>query len=190
MRYATLFLLTVILLTGGCAHYEYDLLQPAKLHAGTKEAASAKIDPLRYDLITVENQLVMMIHNPTEQPIVLQGDKSYVIEPSGRSCYLRGMSIAPGSYAKYIFPPPKPYVQDPGGFRIGVGTNIETAGGFRNGAGMGGGYETGGPQPVRNLDESYYWTWDGEGTVKFHFVFLSNDKDSFTHDLVIQRTKM
>lgn len=180
------------MLLTGCAHYEYDLIQPAdhRLHAGTKNSATTTIEPLRYELITVESNLVMMIHNPTETPITLTPDKSYIVDADGRSRNVRGITIAPGGYAKFIFPPPKPYVRDDSGVHFGFGTNIETAGGFHHGgAGSGVGYETGGPRTVQGLDDNYYWDWDGETVVTFHFVF-SDESKTFTHDLTLQRVKM
>jgi len=179
----------LFLLLTGCAHYEYDLIQPMdqRLHAGTKEFATARIDPLRYELITAENRLVMEIRNPTDQPVALAGDKSYILDGSSRSRSVQGITIAPGSYVKFIFPPPKPYVQDDGGFRVGMG--VETAGGFHDrNVGTGVGYDTGGPRRIGNLDENYYWEWDDEDAVKFHFAYTSDGK-SFAHDLVIKRTK-
>ncbi len=189
MRYTILLL---ALLTG-CTHYEYDLIKPAdnRLHVGTKTSATTTIEPLRYELITVESKLVMMIHNPTDQPITLSPAKSYVLDPNGRSRNVQGITIAPGGYAKFIFPPPKPYVRDDSGVHFGVGTSIETAGGFHHGRGLGTGvgYETGGPRTVQNLDENYYWDWDGGTAVTFHFVFSDGDK-TFTQDLTLQRVKM
>jgi hypothetical protein len=188
MRIATCLLLALLT---GCASYEYDLTQPAgaRVHIGTKDPAVAKIPPLRYELITVDSQLVMMIHNDTDAPITLRGDQSYLLDATGRSRNVRGLTIAPGSYGKFIFPPPKPYVPD-SGIRLGVGTGIETAGGFHHrGVGTGVDYDSGGPRQVQNLDDNYYWDWDDESAVKFHFVFNRSDGTAFTQDLVINRVK-
>ncbi len=187
MRYLPLLLLGLL---AGCAHYEYDLTQPAaqQMHVGSDQSATTTIDPLRYEMITVESKLVMMIHNPTGQPITLDAARSYVLDADGRSRNVAGITVAPGSFAKFIFPPPKPYVRDSGGFVFGSG--IEPAGGFHHSAGIdsGAGYYAGGPREVQNLDDNYYWDWDGETAVKFHFVFSDGSK-SFTHDLTLQRVK-
>lgn len=181
------FLLLAVLMLVGCKSYEYDVIQPQPaLHVGTKQFVSTELSPLRYEMITVEDYLVMQIRNPTDRSVSLLPDKSYIIDQRGQSRSVNGLTIAPGSFIKLIFPPPRPYVRDEGGFRFGVGTGIDTSGGF--GTRLGTGYGGGGTSSVRNLDENYYWPWEGEGTVKFHFVF-SDGKENFDHDLVIERKR-
>src|SRR5687768_7678495 len=91
----------------GCAKYEYDLVQPSEpaAHVGTKDWVTAPMDPLSYRLITVDSHLVMQIHNPTETPVQLLGDRSTLVDPQGESHPLKSQTIAPQSFAKLILPP-------------------------------------------------------------------------------------
>jgi len=129
MRSATALCLLCLLATcaGGCATYEYNLVQPAELarHIGSKADETVTVDPLQYRLRTVDNRLVMRIFNPTEDPIELVGARSTVVDPSGQSHPLRGQTIAPNSFMKLIFPPRRPQVYYPSAgptFGVGVGT--------------------------------------------------------------------
>jgi len=117
MRSALVLCLLCLLATaaGGCATYEYNLVQPADLtrHIGSKGDEVVSVDPLQYRLRAVDNRLVMRIVNPTEDPIELVGPRSTVVDPAGQSHPLRAQTIAPNSFIKLIFPPIRPHVYDP-----------------------------------------------------------------------------
>src|SRR6185437_1879477 len=98
MRLACFFALLALSL-GGCAHYEYDLVQPADLtaHVATKHDTIVHVDPLEYRLRTVDNRLVVQIFNPTDDNIQLIGPRSTVVDPQGQSHPLQGGPIPPHS---------------------------------------------------------------------------------------------
>jgi hypothetical protein len=181
MRYA---LLAILLLATGCAKYEYDLIQPVQQHIGQEPPVTLEQPPIRYEMVTDDSQLVVTMHNLTDTTLTLRQEKSYVIDKQGASRAVRGMAIAPKSYIRQTFPPPRPYVRDDGP-NVGFGFGAYDGGGMATGVGVG--TSTGGGQ-VQNLDENYYWEWDGEGQVRFHLVF-SDDKNTYEHDLVIKRVK-
>src|SRR5688572_26779464 len=108
---------------GGCARYEYDLVEPRELtrHIGGNVDQAVEIDPLTYRLRSVDNRLVIRVYNNTDDSIELLGDKSTVVDPNGQSHPLRSQSIAPRSFMKLILPPPRPQVYDRGGTTFGVG---------------------------------------------------------------------
>jgi hypothetical protein len=185
---------TAIAFAGGCVRYEYDVTRPAELtaHVGTRDDVVLKRDPLEYRLITVENRLVMRVQNDTDDPIQLVGEKSSVVDPKGESHPLRGLTIAPHSNAKLIFPPLRPVVERRGGpsFGIGVGTRI----GYNN------------PRPFRDPwydddyydgprylavieGDAYYWEFDGPGEIRVSLTYQRGEQ-TFNHEFVIRRVKV
>ena len=129
MRFRTrnfLLAITLLSLTGGCARYEYDLVQPPDLagHVGGKSWTTFRRDELEYQLRTVDNLLVALVYNLGEGTIKLSGSDSAAIDPRGESHPLQGRTIPPGSHIKLILPPPRPQVRSYGstfGFGVGVG---------------------------------------------------------------------
>jgi hypothetical protein len=179
--------LFVLALASGCAHYEYELTQPPELatHIGTKSDAVVTHDPLEYRLRTYENVLVLRVFNHGDAPVQLLGDQSTVVDPRGQSHPLRNQAIAPGSFIKLLFPPPRPTYYQPGPtFGIGVGAVVShgTVGG-----------DVDRDEPVAYLmtdgDNAYYWDWDGEGEIRLDLAYQSGDRnwrDAFT----VRRVKM
>src|SRR5690348_14958378 len=163
----------IAMLLTGCAHYEYQLVQPAQFagHIGSKADYVAKLDPLEYHFRSVDGRLVVQIHNPTDQNIQLRGSESYVVDLKGQSHPLRSLSIAPNSYGKVIIPPPRPEVYDVGptiGF--GVGTRIGMVDDSR--------YIERDPvldRPryfaVYDEADSYYWDISGEGDLRIRLTY-------------------
>src|SRR4051794_2711252 len=92
---------------GGCARYEYELVQPADVaqHIGTKQPLSIPMEPLRYEAITASDRLVLFVFNDTDDVVKLLGDDSFAVDQRGESHPLPTRSIAPGTSSKLIFPP-------------------------------------------------------------------------------------
>src|SRR5947208_16768114 len=76
-------LLLLITLCGGCAHYEYEILNPPDLrqHIGEKEVV-VRADPLQYRLLAYEDHLVVQIFNPTGDVIEFLGEQSTLVDPA------------------------------------------------------------------------------------------------------------
>src|ERR1700716_1246796 len=72
---ATAWVFCILLLSSGCATYEYDLTRPEQFatHIGRKQDVRITIDPLEYRFRTADNRLVIRIFNPTKDPIELSG---------------------------------------------------------------------------------------------------------------------
>src|SRR4051812_27378312 len=119
--------LLLVCLAVGCTRYEYDITQPADLatHIGKNEVTVPR-EPFRYRMQVVENHLIMMIDNPTNDSFQLLGEQSSVVDPTGQSHPLRTVVMAPNSFIKLIFPLERPRYYYPSGptFGIGVGTVV------------------------------------------------------------------
>ena len=96
----------VMLLTSGCAVYQYDVVSPAPLAGRVGGDADKVLDvnPLIYRLRSVDNRLVIRVYNPTQDPIEIVGVRSTVVDPYGQSHPLRGETIAPRTYIKIRLP--------------------------------------------------------------------------------------
>jgi hypothetical protein len=193
-------LLGVLLLSGlsvGCARYEYDIARPPELarHVGAQQWVSAPQDPLDYRFITADNHLVMQIHNRTDAPIQLLGDKSVVVDPRGQSHALRSQTIAAGSFIKLILPPMPAQVQPSGptfGFGIGLGVGSVYRGGRH------GGYYDGLNDPflydqpryyaVYDPNDTTFWEWTGDGEARITLTYDRGGK-TVTHEFAFRRTK-
>jgi hypothetical protein len=179
------------LLLVGCARYEYDIARPEEFagHVGTKSDHTFAREPLEYELRTVDNRLVMRIHNNTGDSIRLLGEQSSVVDPEGQSHPLRTLTIVPSSFVQVILPPPRPRVYGSGSsIGFGIGTTV----GHRHH-----------PYPYSILHDEYepryfsvyddadtfYWDWKGQGEARLMLVFQRNE-EKFTHEFVIRRVKM
>jgi hypothetical protein len=122
-------LLSVVCLSAGCGHYEYDVVEPPELrqHVGDNSDVVFSRSPLVYRLRSYENHLVIRIQNPTPQPVLLLGGQSYAVDPQGQSHPFPTQTIAPGSFIKFILPPvpPEPV---PTGPTIGFGFVVDARG--------------------------------------------------------------
>jgi hypothetical protein len=193
--------LLLLLLAGGCARYEYQLVRPPELtrHIGRGADAVFTLEPLEYRLRTVDNRLVMRVFNPTEDPIQLIGAQSTVVDPNGQSHPLPGQTIAPSSFIKMIFPPPRPRVHDPYGgptFHTGFGVGVRVDSGARRRGRPGRSsavYASSTAVTPRYLqvygDPHFFWDWRGEGEARIILVYRRGD-DEFRHEFLFRRKKV
>jgi hypothetical protein len=208
MRSASIaiFALFVCVISAGCARYEYDIVEPREFtrHIGRDVDAVVQIDPLTYRLRSADNRLVMRVYNNTDESIELLGAQSSVVDPNGQSHPLRSMSIAPHSFIKLIFPPPRPQVYDNGPtFGVGVyGMRADAIPGpppeglpdrreFHMHYPLANPYFQDEPQYLAVVDESdtYYWEWKGTGEARVNLVYRRGDGE-MRHAFVFRRVKM
>ena len=119
--------LVAVILIGGCARYEFDLIEPKQFarHIGPKTDTIIPIDPFEYRMRSVDNRLVIRIFNPSDDTILLLGENSTAVDPDGESHALRSQTIAPRSFIKLVLPPMRMRVYDPGPtFGLGVGYGV------------------------------------------------------------------
>ncbi len=180
------------LLLSGCATYEFQLVQPETLtrHVGSKEETSFTLDDLVYHMQAIEGRMVMRIENPGDVPVLLDGQRSSVVDSKRQSRPLRGQSIAPRSFVKLIFPPLRArYRAEPTiGIGFGVGVSRFHHGGYY--AGYAGDFYD---EPLYldqvSGDEATNWDWEGETTVRIHLAFQRGDKP-LQHEFEFKRQKM
>ena len=201
----------LLLLTAGCATYEFDLVEPADLraHVGRKATTTVPVDPLVYRLRAAEGRLVMWIDNPTSDPIQLVGERSTVVDPRGESHPVVGRTIAPGSFVKLIFPPLRPRLERVGPtFGVGVGVGVSDARryGRRELMGIHDPWDDG-PRYAVVYDDSrsLYYDWKGEAAIRVSLFFARDPAPTtgpaggagadaqgrtFRHEFTFQRRKV
>jgi hypothetical protein len=176
--------ISLLLALSGCANYEYQLVQPDEFaqHIGAKNLATIQRPPLEYQFETVDQHLVMLIHNHTTDPIDLIGYQSTVVDPNGESHPVRSARIAPDSFVRFVFPPYQREIEhyEPGGFYTWAG------GPYRH-------------RHITYYDPGYYyttflytnydWDWPAQLPAKFTFTFRQKDQ-TFTQDFVFQKQKV
>ena len=186
-------------LLGGCAHYEYDLVQPQELarHVSAKEWTAFRLDELEYRLRTSDNHLVMHVHNLGDRPVKLSGPDSVAVDPHGESHPLRGETILPGTHVVRIFPPPPPQVRPYGstfGFGVGMASGPYPGGHYHDGFGWGAHYyDDVAPRyySVYDPNDRTYFEWEGETPVRLLFAYQREGAgDGFRHEFVFRRRKM
>jgi hypothetical protein len=120
-------MLLVLMIVGGCAHYEFEVVEPPALagHVGEKKEQAVRLvrEPLEYWMAAAEGKLVVKITNTLDEPVEILGEKSFVVDPAGGSHPLRSQTIGPKSFVKMILPPwPRVYPVGPvWSFGVGVG---------------------------------------------------------------------
>lgn len=186
MKAATLVMLASFLC--GCARYEYDLTQPPGLarHIGPAPT-TLPVDPLVYQLQTVDNHLVMDIRNPANEPILLLGERSVIVDPEGQSHRLMSQTIAPHSFIRLVLPPfPEVYEWDEPYWAGGYGGYWYYRGPRRYYRGYYGFYAEPGYAVVYDSSNPAYFDWSGETDVRMTLRFDRAGKQ-FDHSFAFHR---
>jgi hypothetical protein len=115
MRFSRFYSLLLLLafVAAGCRTYEYQILEPPNLSQTiSKQPVVVHYDPLDYRFARRQGYLGMRIINPTDDRIILVGDRSYVVDPNGQSHPIRGRVIGPHSFTEMLLPQtPQTYQQ-------------------------------------------------------------------------------
>ena len=174
-------------LAGGCAAYDFDLVEPAELARRIANSESEAVrPPLRYTFRSYENRLVMHIHNPTGSAVLLEEQRSVVVDGSGQSRPVRGVMIAPASFAKLILPPLRPVYQASPAFGIGVGVGVGMGPHGRRPFDP---YAWDAPRYFSEYDGGvYHWEWRGESIVRLTLGYRQGER-AWQDDFVFRRVK-
>jgi hypothetical protein len=106
MKLHLLLLAASVVWFSGCQSYMYRVTQPPGIaQPVTDKPAILRYDPLEYRLVREKDRLSMQITNPTDDRIVLLGDRSYVVDPMGESHPLRTQILGPHSFSRMLLPP-------------------------------------------------------------------------------------
>jgi hypothetical protein len=167
----------------GCAHYEFDIVQPTvDGHVGRHSDTHISIDPVVYRMRSIDGRLVIWIDNPKAESIVLLGHKSVAIDEWGVAHPLQEQTIAPGSYIKLTIPPQRP----PGESSAPNSTNGPFPANDQPGYIPPSGYGQASPQASDSLR---YWDWNDESEIQMNLVFQRNNK-TFTQTFLVRRVRM
>lgn len=184
---------TTILALGGCATYEFSIVQPTEnAMLITKQERTVTLGPVVYYFVDQSSRLGIRIENPTDAPLTIKGEESYVVTPNGRSEPLRGGTIAPGTWSAVTIPPVERVYSGGGSgvsFGIGVGTWGSHGGG---GVGIGTGpYDPFYGDGLYSSRDVAVWQWK-EGLVQLHLVYEPKDDkaERFEQDFTFQRRKV
>ena len=103
----TFLAVTSALFLCGCKHYDYYLVEPAQYAQRIgKVPVTIRYAPMDYTLVRSRHRIHMDVANPSDAPVSLLADKSYVVDPYGRSHPVHGTVIAPHSFIPMSFPTP------------------------------------------------------------------------------------
>lgn len=173
-------------LAAGCARYEYGIVEPADLAAriGHKEPGEVKIalDSVQYRFRAVEDRLVLLAVNASDQPLELLGERSYLVDPARESRPLQARTIASHSYMKMILPPLRPVYRAAPWLGVRVGSDPydaldDPAWAYPSSSAPYDGAAAG------------YWEWRGEGNVRLRLAYRRGEQ-TFHHDFVLSKKKM
>ena len=167
---------------GGCASYRYDVV-PAVASPDDGGMTVVKnrdlvlpAAPARLRLRQVESRCVLIVENPTDTELSLDGSASAIVDPLGQSRAIAGQLIPPGAFVKFVLPPLRDAPPTGPAFQFGVGMFVVDDK----------------PRPAKYLDigrSQEYWEWDGEGKIRVVLSFKQKDQ-TFRHEIEIKRTKM
>jgi hypothetical protein len=202
-------ILSLLCLLAGCAHYEYEVVQPPELagHVGDDAwVALRRGGGIDYRLRSYDNYLVMLVYNDGDTPVKLLGTDSFAVDPHGESHPMPSSTIPPGSYVKRIFPPPRPRV-DPYGpsWSFGVGyvhaqhVSAATSHPPHHSAwypypyhyGYANHYYEPRYYTVYDVNDRTYFNWPGGTSVRFLFAFAREGQEGvIRQELLVRRVKM
>jgi len=167
-----------LLLASGCTSYRYEIT------AGSGQTSEVLKDrdlvipaaPAQLRLRQVESRCVVLITNPTTQPITIDGGNSTIVDPKGQSRSVASQLIAGQSFVKLILPPMRDY--DPQGPTVHLGLGfVANAATVRT------------PQYLDvNPASQEYWEWDGAGAIHLILTLRQNDQ-STRHEWTISRSE-
>jgi hypothetical protein len=183
-------LVGITLCLTGCVSYQYRVVQPAAAVPPVREQpVTIHYDPLDYRLYPYHDRLTMHVSNPTEDRIVLQGNRSFVVDPQGESHPIRDRVLGPHSYTQFLFPPiPFAYAY-PDYWAYGPGWGWGWYGPWYGPGWYGPGWWGGwwGPPPVSyaQVTTPYDWTWK-QGPARLKLTYERAGK-TFEHDWEIVR---
>lgn len=164
----------------GCTSYHHRLIEPPELACDIRDADTAtRLPPIRYLWNTVEDRLIVRIVNDGESDVLLDGERSVLVDPTGQSRPLRSQTIASDSFAKLVLPPYRDVAYAPGPtMSVGLGVS----------SGRGGFYAplSSPPATVIVRDRETRWDWPAGTTIRLQLHF-TRGAETIEHAFVLER---
>lgn len=173
-------LLASLLAGVGCTSYHHRLTEPTELACDIRaEDAVTRLFPMRYLWNTVEDRLVVRIFNDGESNVLLDGERSVLVDPAGQSRPLRSQTIASGSYARLVLPPYRSAEYAPGP-TMSIGFGVSS---------VGAGHRAPRSVPAAMVivhDHETRWDWPAGTTIRLQLHFTCG-QETFDHAFVLER---
>jgi hypothetical protein len=173
----------------GCRSYQYRVVQPPESPAVVADhPLVVRQDPLEYTLSRDHDRLALNIANPTTERITLDGNRSYVIAPSGETHPVPGRLIGPHSFTRLLMPP-LPIVYPYTDWSMGWGPGAWGPGLYD--PFWGPYYAAPYYYPTTSyhrIPTAYDWDWK-IGAAQFHFTYERNT-NTFEHSFEIIREEL
>jgi hypothetical protein len=192
-RLAYFELILALLLCSGCAHYQFNEVEPKSEAIAITEHGDTvgTFESLQYTMRAVEGNLVIRIKNLASDSIDLLGNQSSAIDATGEAHPLRSQTIPPGAFIKVILPPPRPTVYDPGpnvGFGFGIIGRLDRGYGGDRFYGPDW-YDV--PRTLTLYDQgsNFYWDWKANSSVKVIFTY-QRDGHPFHQEFTFFKQKL
>jgi len=171
----------------GCGTYVYRVVQPPGVPKPVvDQPIILRYDPLEYGLVRHNDRLDLRITNPTSDRVILDGTRSFVIDPEGESHAIRAHILGPHSFTRMLLPPlPFTYAYPNYYWGWGWGWGWGPYDPFWGPYYYGPAYY--GPPPVAytQVMTRFDWTWK-TGTARLHLTYERNT-NIFEHEFEIVR---
>jgi len=170
--------IALFLILSGCTNYRYDVLgaDGSAVPVAKDRDLIVPAAPANLRFRQVESRCVLMVENPTTQPIALDGAASTIVDPKGESLAIASQLIAPGSFTKFILPPYDERPRNDSGFQFGFGVIVDAQD----------------RRPLNLLQingpKQEFWNWDSAGEIKLILSLRQDDKPT-RHEVVLRRTR-
>ena len=188
MKTAFLLFSAASLFLSGCSTYQYRVLQPS---TGTPPVAARPVpihyEPLDYTLTRDHDRLMVSVNNPTDDKIVLLGNRSFVVDPFGESHPVRDRVLAPHSYARFVLPPVPFTYAYPDYYAYGPGWGWFYAGSWYDPL-WGPGWWGPPPMTYREVLTNFDWRWKN-GPARLHLAY-DRAGNTFEHDFEFVKEKV
>jgi len=177
---------------GGCARYQYVLVEPSEHRQTiTKQGSVVPMPPLEYALAVVavrqHPQLAMRIINQSSEPIRLVGERGFVVDPTGATHPLPAGTIAPNAHIGLFLPPAPVVYRSSPRFSLGLGYGHYHGPYDHMYGGLAYDPWLYGPMEFYAVNPPHHWEWK-TGVVRMR-LFYEDKGTNFEHNFTFDRQR-